>query len=114
MMRNVMTRVLPVPAPARISTGPFKVSTAWRCWGFSEFKFNTRAEFNFRSAQCNVVEDFFVSFSGNRVRKAWTKMASALAENISSGEKPRQRARTIAVPIKTAVITKFGHALSAH
>src|ERR1035437_7574311 len=58
-MRNVMTRVLPVPAPARISSGPLRVSTAWRCWGLSEFRFNTRAEFNFRSAQCNVVEVFF-------------------------------------------------------
>src|ERR1035437_1752447 len=57
-MRNVMTRVLPVPAPARISSGPLRVSTAWRCWGLSEFRFNTRAEFNFRSAQCNVVDDF--------------------------------------------------------
>jgi hypothetical protein len=26
----------------------------------SEFRFNTRAEFNFRSAQCNVVEEFFL------------------------------------------------------
>src|SRR5664280_1277157 len=59
-MRNVMTRVLPVPAPARINTGPFNVSTAWRCWGLSEFRFNTRAEFNFRSAQCNVDEGFFL------------------------------------------------------
>src|ERR1017187_9081281 len=58
-MRNVMTRVLPVPAPARISSGPLRVSTAWRCWGLSEFRFNTRADFNFRSAQCNVVDDFY-------------------------------------------------------
>src|ERR1035438_5229721 len=58
-MRNVMTRVLPVPAPARIRTGPFNVSTAWRCWGLSEFRFNTRAEFNFRSAQCNVGDEVF-------------------------------------------------------
>ena len=57
-MRYVMTRVLPVPAPARISTGPFNVSTAWRCWRLSEFRFNTRAECNFRSAQCNVVKGF--------------------------------------------------------
>src|ERR1035438_3270830 len=58
-MRNVMTRVLPVPAPARISSGPLRVSTAWRCWGLSEFRFNTRAEFNFHPAQCNVVDDFY-------------------------------------------------------
>src|SRR5271169_2918349 len=30
-----MTRVLPLPAPARISTGPSVVSTASRCCGFS-------------------------------------------------------------------------------
>src|SRR6266568_2868619 len=59
-MRNVMTRVLPVPAPARINTGPFNVSAAWRCWGLSEFRFNTRAEFNFRSAQCNVGDGVFL------------------------------------------------------
>jgi hypothetical protein len=58
---------LPVPAPARINTGPFNVSTAWRCWGLSEFRFNTRAEFNFRSAQCNVVEDFFMGNLGNDI-----------------------------------------------
>src|SRR5437660_8197315 len=28
-----MTRVLPLPAPARISTGPWMVLTASRCWG---------------------------------------------------------------------------------
>src|SRR5271157_6018322 len=30
-----MTRVLPLPAPARMSTGPVAVSTASRCWGFN-------------------------------------------------------------------------------
>src|ERR1700736_2126290 len=30
-----MTRVLPLPAPARISTGPSVVSTASRCCGLS-------------------------------------------------------------------------------
>src|SRR3954453_19623666 len=34
-MRKVMTRVLPLPAPARMSTGPSVVSTASRCCGFS-------------------------------------------------------------------------------
>ncbi len=34
-MRVVRTRVLPVPAPARTSTGPSVVSTAARCSGFS-------------------------------------------------------------------------------
>ena len=34
-MRYVMTRVLPEPAPARISSGPSRCSTASRCSGFS-------------------------------------------------------------------------------
>ena len=34
-MRWAMTRVLPLPAPARTSTGPFVVVTASRCGGFS-------------------------------------------------------------------------------
>src|SRR5216683_4280364 len=34
-MRYVMTRVLPLPAPARMSTGPSVVSTASRCCGLS-------------------------------------------------------------------------------
>ena len=34
-MRAVSARVLPVPAPASISTGPSSVSTASRCGGFS-------------------------------------------------------------------------------
>src|SRR6267143_2506879 len=34
-IRNVMARVLPVPAPARISRGPSVVSTASRCSGFN-------------------------------------------------------------------------------
>ena len=62
----------------------------------------------------NAEESLFVRFNGNRVRKARTKMASALVENISTGEKPRRRARTRVIPIKTAVTMKFGHALSAH
>jgi hypothetical protein len=37
-----MTRVLPVPAPAKIKTGPSVVSTAWRCAGFKVAKFNIR------------------------------------------------------------------------
>src|SRR6185295_14008194 len=34
-MRCVMTRVLPLPAPARMSTAPSVASTASRCCGFS-------------------------------------------------------------------------------
>src|SRR5699024_1935677 len=30
-MRWVMARVLPVPAPAKIRTGPVRVVAAWRC-----------------------------------------------------------------------------------
>src|SRR5712691_6746188 len=38
-----MTRVLPVPAPARIKTGPSMAFTAERCAGFRQSKFNIRA-----------------------------------------------------------------------
>src|ERR1700693_4349854 len=41
-MRNVMTRVFPLPAPARISTGPSVVSTASRCCGFSSSRNDKR------------------------------------------------------------------------
>jgi len=34
-IRYVITRVLPLPAPARMSTGPSVVSTASRCCGLS-------------------------------------------------------------------------------
>src|ERR671923_876357 len=33
-----MTRVLPLPAPARIRTGPSAVSTASRCWGLRSLR----------------------------------------------------------------------------
>ena len=34
-IRNVIARVFPVPAPARMSTGPSVVSAAARCSGFN-------------------------------------------------------------------------------
>jgi hypothetical protein len=46
-----MTRVLPVPAPAKMSTGPLTVSAAWRCCGLSAFKFNMRAEFSWPQSE---------------------------------------------------------------
>ncbi len=39
-MRQVTVRVLPVPAPARIMTGPSKAATAWRWAGLRESKEN--------------------------------------------------------------------------
>src|SRR5216684_2632160 len=41
-MRNVMTRVFPLPAPARINTGPSVVSTASRCCGFNSSRNDKR------------------------------------------------------------------------
>src|ERR1051325_5014888 len=38
-MRKVITRVLPVPAPARIRTGPLIVAAASRCWRLSVVRF---------------------------------------------------------------------------
>src|SRR3990167_562666 len=37
-IRNVMTRVLPEPAPARIRSGPSRGRTAPRCSGLSRFR----------------------------------------------------------------------------
>src|SRR6185369_607953 len=37
--------VFPVPAPARIKTGPFTVSTACLCCGFNELRLTSTAEF---------------------------------------------------------------------
>src|SRR5437773_2320902 len=45
-MREVITRVFPEPAPARIKTGPLIVSTALRCSGFSPAKLNIDGQFN--------------------------------------------------------------------
>lgn len=36
--RQVSARVLPEPAPASTSTGPCRVSTAWRCCGLRELQ----------------------------------------------------------------------------
>ena len=41
-IRKVMTRVFPVPTPAKIKTGPSMVSTARRCCGLSVERFNMR------------------------------------------------------------------------
>ena len=41
-----MTRVLPLPAPARIRTGPSVVSTASRCWGLRPERKSTTSLFS--------------------------------------------------------------------
>ena len=42
-IRQVTVRVLPVPAPARIMTGPSSAATAWRWAGLRESKENEEA-----------------------------------------------------------------------
>src|SRR5437867_2867286 len=61
-MRQVITRVLPVPAPARMSTGPSVVLTARRCSGLSEVKSNIK-----RSVPGDAVLDAagFEAFTGD-------------------------------------------------
>ena len=51
-MRWAMTRVLPEPAPARISTAPSVCSTASRCSGFSAERRSVK--FGIRNAECGV------------------------------------------------------------
>src|SRR5436309_6177603 len=64
-MRKVMTRVFPVPAPARINTGPCSVSAARRCCGLSELRFNIGevygAEKIFQQEQRRVVKNYFAN-----------------------------------------------------
>src|SRR5215469_4871722 len=45
-IRCVMTLVLPLPAPARISTGPSVASTASRCWGLRPERKSTTDTFS--------------------------------------------------------------------
>ncbi len=49
-----------------------------------------------------------------RFRSAETNTALAFAESISSGEEPRRIATRIIMRMSTAVISKLGHAFSAH
>src|SRR5436305_832415 len=44
-MRKVITRVLPLPAPARINTGPSTASAASRCCGLSLSRRSTNSAF---------------------------------------------------------------------
>ena len=37
-MRRMSTVVLPLPAPARMSSGPSAASAACRCWGFRSLR----------------------------------------------------------------------------
>src|SRR4051812_26099823 len=68
-IRKVMTRVLPVPAPARINTGPSVVWTAARCGGLSADKFSTTADF--RDAPQTLLENYNPSenFSDLQIKK---------------------------------------------
>jgi hypothetical protein len=54
---------LPVPAPAKIKTGPFSVSAARSCWGFNELRFNIAnvygAENFLGQEQSGIVKNFF-------------------------------------------------------
>src|ERR1035441_3503596 len=75
-MRKVMTRVLPVPAPARMSTGPLTVSAAWRCCGLSVFKFNMGAKFSLPRSE------------GKRAAGNFRKTRIPLIASSSAGSEP--------------------------
>ena len=47
-MRRMRTVVLPLPAPASISTGPVRVLAAWRCMGLRVPRFRSNI-FAFRA-----------------------------------------------------------------
>src|SRR5439155_26789545 len=66
-MQYVMTRVFPLPAPARMSTGPSVVSTASRCCGLSWERKDNDGNGS-RVADC-ILQETILLFSGACCRR---------------------------------------------
>jgi hypothetical protein len=62
----------------------------------------------------NQAAEALLAFTGNLVRSAFTRAAFALSDTNSSGETPFLHASQNVANSRTAVITKFGQAFSAH
>src|SRR5712691_5687630 len=71
-----MTRVLPLPAPARISTGPLVVSTASRCCGFSWSRKD-----NAEVAPESMIE-FYRGIATRRYRKSIRQLVASLRDSL--------------------------------
>src|SRR5512133_3822416 len=83
-MREVITRVLPVPAPARISTGPCRVMTASRCCGFSVLRFNIAPSFYQSPVRYQSTADsLFVTKTP--VRSEYLKNVSRIVVKVGTG-----------------------------
>src|SRR5207302_8207462 len=83
-MRNVMTRVFPLPAPARISTGPSVVSTASRCCGFNSSRNDKRKLLRNKS-----VPKFYIASVERRAMKGLVERRSSppASHGFEKGEK---------------------------
>src|SRR5437762_8163039 len=64
-MRYVMTRVLPLPAPARMSTGPSVASTASSCCGLRSFAKSIQRSF-YRNALCQIARLIDIASAADR------------------------------------------------
>src|ERR1700687_1098953 len=64
-MRCVSTRVLPEPAPARMSSGPFLWVTASRCWGLRGSRIGSDTVINCGSSLSRVGNE--VELAGNEI-----------------------------------------------
>src|SRR5207245_78960 len=86
-MRCVMTRVFPLPAPARINTGPSVVATASRCWGFRPERKSTNELFYWTDHYVGQIPTLVRSHIGqiiHWIKVAYIKVASL--EELGAGE----------------------------
>src|SRR5207245_10844556 len=97
-----MTRVFPLPAPARMSTGPSVVSTASRCCGLSWERKDNDGNGS-RVADCILQGNYFAVFGGMLPPTSSTAFATALFRShtdcvtaITSCLGPRRENRTAA------------------
>src|SRR5271166_6338861 len=90
-IRYVMTRVLPLPAPASISTGPVAVSTASRCWGFNCERYDKSGFLG-----CGVRRSIRLASAGGRRTHQPARLA-VLAGAVLAQKLPRVDAVLVAV-----------------
>src|SRR5438067_9006073 len=101
-MRYVLTRVFPLPAPARMSTGPSVVSTASRCCGLSWERKDNDGNGS-RVADC-ILQQTILLFSGaccrrlqvRHLRLPYSDLTQIVVTAITSCLGPRRENRTAA------------------
>src|SRR5690606_18703455 len=99
-MRVVSTRVFPVPAPARTSTGPSVVSTASRCSGLSPFRYGGVAAWPARAAMARAAMPEGAD-CGPRTGSSKKGMSSGEADIVleCSDSRPKDQKRVLFVPL---------------